>query len=305
MTSPIGSVIILTYNEEANLPACLESVKGLARDVFVVDSGSSDRTLEIARLAGARVAQHEFETQAQQLNWALEHLQLQPGWVLRLDADERLTPELAQELRTVLPTLGEDITGLYVKRRVYFMGRWIRHGGYYPTWLLRLWRRGKAVSEEQYLNEHMILLEGTVDRLENDIIDWNQKGLSFWVDKHNHFATRYARELVAARDGSLRDVSSIPSTPLGSQEQRKRWLKENLYARSPLFLRSFLYFAYRYFFRLGFLDGREGLVFHFLQGCWYPFLTDAKVYETVYGHGRSDTAGSAEDGGRASTGCAE
>src|SRR6266436_1019768 len=138
------SVIILTYNEEVNLPACLDSLKGLACEVFVVDSGSTDRTVEIARLCGAEVAFHEFQTQAQQLNWALDHLSFKGDWLLRMDADERLTPELAQELATRLPTFPSEITGLYIKRRTYFMGRWIRHGGYYPTWILRVWRTGKA-----------------------------------------------------------------------------------------------------------------------------------------------------------------
>ena len=273
------SVIILTYNEEANLPACLESLKGLDCEIFVVDSGSADQTVEIARGAGAQVVYHKFDTQAQQLNWALESLPLRGEWVLRLDADERLTPELAIELPAVLPTLGLDVTGLYVKRRGYFLGRWIRHGGYYPTWLLRVWRRGKALSEGRYLNEHMILLEGEAAQLKHDIVDWNQKGLSFWVEKHNHFATRYARELLAIQDGSIKNLASIEATPFGSQEQRKRWLKEHVYAIFPLFFRSSLYFLYRYFFRMGFLDGKEGLVFHFLQGFWFHFLVDAKLYE--------------------------
>ena len=273
------SAIILTYNEEANLAPCLESLKGLASEVFVVDSGSKDRTGEIAAAAGAKVVFHHFETQAQQFNWALDHLPLQGDWVLRLDADERLTPELVQELSEELPRLSPEITGLYMKRRVYFMGRWIRHGAYYPTWLLRVWRRGKARSEGQFLNEHIILQEGKAGRMKHDFMDWNLKDLSFWVEKHNQFAGRYAQELLAMDDGTIQNLASIRSTPFGSQEQRKRWIKEKVYARLPLFVRSCLYFQYRYFFKLGFLDGKEGLIFHFLQGFWYHFLVDAKVYE--------------------------
>jgi glycosyltransferase involved in cell wall biosynthesis len=273
------SVVILTYNEEVNLPACLDSLKGLACEVFVVDSGSTDRTAEIARSYGAEVALHEFQTQAQQLNWALDHLTFKGDWVLRMDADERLTPELAQELVTRLPTFPPAITGLYLKRRTYFMGRWIRYGGYYPTWILRVWRTGKAQCEGQYLNEHMILLEGTAAQLTQDFIDWNLKGLGFWVEKHNHYATRFARELTALQDGSSAHITSIKATPFGTQEQRKRWLKQQVYARLPLFFRSFVYFVYRYVFLGGFLDGKEGLMFHFLQGFWYHFLVDAKVYE--------------------------
>src|SRR5215831_9191051 len=273
------SLVILTYNEELNLPACIESIQELPCEIVVVDSGSTDRTVKIAQDMGCQVVYHAFETQAQQLNWALDHLTFKGDWVLRMDADERLTPELAQELVTRLPTLPPEITGLYIKRRTYFMGRWIRYGGYYPTWILRVWRTGKARCEGQYLNEHMILLEGTAAQLNHDLIDWNLKGLGFWVEKHNHYATRFARELTALQDGSSAHITSIKATPFGTQEQRKRWLKQQVYARLPLFFRSFVYFVYRYVFLGGFLDGKEGLMFHFLQGFWYHFLVDAKVYE--------------------------
>jgi glycosyltransferase involved in cell wall biosynthesis len=257
-----------------NLPACLESVRALGGPVFVVDSGSTDRTTEIARAFGAEVVVHEFRTQAQQLNWALEALPLETEWVLRLDADERLTPELAEELRTTLPALGDDVTGLYFKRRVYFLGRWIRHGGYYPTWLLRVWRRGCARSEDREMDEHMILLRGRHEYLRHDIEEKNQKDLAAWVDRQNRYSTR---EVAALLDGA-RQAEITPSAR-GTPEARRRWLKYGVYLRFPLFFRAVLYFLWRYFFRLGFLDGKPGLIFHFLQGCWHRFLIDAKLYE--------------------------
>ncbi len=274
------AVIVLTFNEEKNIEKCLKSVYGLATEIFIVDSYSNDKTIEIAKKYTDKVYQHPFENQAEQFNWALDNLPVSMDWILRLDADEFITVELIREIQQVLPKLPLEITGLYMKRRMYFMGRWIKYGGYYPTWLLRMWRRGKARSEGQYLNEHIIILEGKTAQLSHDIVDWNQKGLDFWTEKHNHFATRYARELLELQqEGSLKDINSIRSTFFGSQEERKRWLKEKFYVRLPYFLRSFIYFIYRYFVRLGFLDGKEGMIFHVLQAFWYHFLTDAKVYE--------------------------
>jgi len=261
---PLLSVIILTYNEEVNLPACLESLKGLDCEIFVVDSGSTDRTVEIARSYGAHVVEHPFETQARQLNWALQHLPLKGEWVLRLDADERLTPELKDELSSTLPTLKSEVTGLYVKRRVYFLGRWIRHGGYYPIWLLRIWRKGCARAEDRH-NEHMVLLKGGSDFLRHDII-------FEWTLRQNVYSSREVISLLQHKD-------EITPKLFGTPEARRRWLLYNVYLRFPPLIRPFCYFLFRYIFLLGFLDGKEGLIFHFLQGCWRRFLTDAKLYE--------------------------
>lgn len=272
----ILSIVILTKNEATNLPTCLASLQPLNAEIFIVDSGSTDGTVEIARQFGCQVFQHPFENQAKQLNWALQNLPITTPWIMRLDADERLTPELAEELKRVLPETPKDITGYQVKRRVFFMGRWIRHGGYYPTWLLRVWRTGIGTCEQRWMDEHIVLSQGKIANLNHDIIDENQKGLSFWVDKHNHYADREVKDLLT--------IALEPDDPLLkkgqlSQASQRRWVKTNLYARSPLFLRAFLYFLMRYTIGLGFLDGIEGLIFHFLQGFWYRFLVDAKIYE--------------------------
>lgn len=278
-SAPDLDTIILTYNEEQNLSQCLESVKGLERNIFVVDSGSTDRTVEIAKRYGAQVFTHEFTTQAEQFNWALENLPTQSEWVLRLDADEYLLPELRDEITQALPSLSQDITGLYMKRRMIFMGRWIRHGGYYPTWILRLFRKGKARCEEAELNEHIVLLEGRSGRLKNDFVDQDHDGLTSWLVKHEGFAERQARFISSLGNGNGKHSARIRADLFGNQAERKRWLLTNFYRSTPPFLRAYLYFFYRYFFRLGFLDGVEGLIFHFLHGCWYPFYTDAKLLE--------------------------
>lgn len=270
------TVVILTKNEEANLPACIASIRELNAEIFIVDSNSTDRTVAIAKEAACQVVEHHWENYAQQLNWALKNLPITTPWIMRLDADERLTPELVKELKQALPQTPEDITGYQIKRRVFFMGRWIRHGGYYPTWLLRIWRTGIGTCEQRCMDEHIVLSQGKIANLQHDIIDENQKGLSFWTDKHNHYADREVKDLLSVM--SLENDDLLQANQF-SQASRRRWVKANLYARSPLFFRAFLYFLMRYTIGLGFLDGIEGLVFHFLQGFWYRFLVDAKIYE--------------------------
>jgi glycosyltransferase involved in cell wall biosynthesis len=277
MRTPI-SVVILTYNEEKNIENCLKSIYGWVEEIFIVDSYSTDKTLEIVTKYTDKIYQHPFENHSKQFNWALNTIPITTEWIMRLDADERVTPELRDELLKNLPDLKKELTGLYVKRKVYFMGTWIKHGGYYPTWLLRIWKKGKAHCEDRWMDEHIKIIEGEVLFLKNDIIDENQKNLHWWIGKHNSYATREAVDILNLKYHLL-NYDSVSSNYWGSQEQRKRWIKEKLYANMPLFMRPFFYFFYRYFIKFGFLEGKEGLMWHFLQGFWYRFLVDAKIFE--------------------------
>ena len=277
MKIPI-SLIVLTYNEEANIVRTLESVKDWIGEIIIVDSFSTDKTLEICKKYTGKIYQHAFKNQADQFNWALDNVPITCDWVLRLDSDERIMPELAEELCRVLPSLEKDVTGIYLRRRVYFMGRWIKHGDYYPMWFLRLFRKGKGRYEE-ITEEHIVLSEGRSIRMKNDFIDENQKGLSFWTEKHANWAVGEMHDTRAMKQEKELGTSTVQPFLFGTQERRRRWFKQNLYTRLPLFVRAFLYFFYRYFLRLGFLDGKEGLIFHFLQGCWYRFYVDTKIYE--------------------------
>jgi len=271
------SVIILTYNEGIHIKRCIKSVYGWVQDIFVVDSYSNDRTLEIAKKYTNHIYQHEFINQATQFNWALENLPIKTEWVMRLDADEYVTDELRDELLEKLEKFPDEIVGLYVKRRVYFMGKWIKHGACYPIWHLRIWRKGKGYCEQRWMDEHIKITEGRVAFLENDIVDYSLKPLHWWINKHNSYATREAVDLLNYKYWFMK-YDEIKPKLFGTQEKRKRWLKMR-YSRLPLFVRPFLYFLYRYFFKLGLLDGNEGLIWHFLQGFWYRFLVDAKVHE--------------------------
>lgn len=264
------AAIILTKNEERDLPACLESLQGVADEAYVIDSGSTDRTVEIARRFGARVLEHEFVNYAAQLNWALDAIQTKAEWLFRIDADERVSDRLRESLKSRLAQFGPKVTGVEVARRIQFLGRRLRWGDTYPVWLLRLWRRGRGRCEDTWMDEHMVLDGGEVVRVAGDLIHEIPKSLSEWTRKHDWYAERECRDIL----GHCANTS-----PLYRQARLKRLLKQKVYLRLPLFHRAFLYWFYRYFLRLGFLDGREGLIYHFLQAFWYRFLVDAKLYE--------------------------
>ncbi len=283
------TVLILTYNEEKHIRRCLASLLPVAKRIVLIDSYSTDKTVDIAREMGAEVLRNRWPgNHAIQFQWGLEHADIATEWVMKLDADEYILPELAREITTHLPSLSQETTGIFVKRRVFFMGKWIKYGGYYPTWLLRIWRHGKGVMEQRWMDEHIKLVEGRAIRFEHDFVDENLHGLTAWTDKHNHYATREAADILNILYG-FRNYESVEPKLLGSQAQRKRWLKIR-YAAMPLFVRPLLYFTWRYLVRGGFLDGGPGLVWHTLQGGWYRFLVDAKIYEIYRKTGRNKEA---------------
>ena len=270
---PQLSVIVLTYNEQANLPACLESLAGLACTIFVVDSGSSDGTVALAERLSAVVSHHSFENYAAQRNWALDNLPIQTPWVLNLDADERLTPELRDEIKGLLEECPDDVSGFLLRRRTVFMGRWIRYGGHYPSYHLRLFRQGAGRCETRRYDQHFIA-SGHVGRLRNDYIDIVASSLHTWTVRHAKWAAMEASESLGAPQNGSQVIPAV----LGNPIQRRQWWR-NVYGRGPLFARALVYWLYRYFIRLGFLDGKEGMIFHLLQGFWFRFLVDAMIYE--------------------------
>lgn len=278
------SVIILTHNEEKHIERCIRSLLLFTEKIFIVDSGSTDRTVAIAESLGAKVTHNPWVTYAVQFNFGIEHTPFKTAWLMRMDADEYVTPELADEIKYSLPALGSETTGVYVKRRVMFMNQWIKHGGYYPIWLLRLWRREKGICEELWMDEHIKLSEGQTVQFKHDIVDHNLNNLTWWTQKHNNYAIREVIDLLDIRYNFTEADRVIPKL-FGTQDQRKRFLKLK-YASLPLFTRPFAYFLYRYFVKLGFLDGKKGLIWHFLQGLWYRFLVDAKMYEVYHRVGK-------------------
>lgn len=273
------TAVVLTFNEEKHLERCLRSLGDLCVRVVVVDSFSTDATVQIATRWGATVYQREWpNNHADQLNFAIEIAQSQTPWMLRLDADEYLTPALLNELKKVLPQAAQDVGGFVLPRLVYFKDKPIRHGGFYPQWLLRVWRTKKGSCEVRNMDEHMVLTEGRVESLKSDLIDRNTNDIFWWTQKHNAYARREAADLVNLRHHlSLSDVR-LQGSPV-SHASSKRWIKEKIYARLPIVLRALAYFIYRFFFRLAFLDHPRVWVFHFLQAAWYRTLVDVNVME--------------------------
>lgn len=271
------SVLILTHNEANHIERAIKSVREIALDIFIVDSGSTDGTVEIATANGAHVLRNPWTNYAQQFQWGLDNAPITTDWVMRLDADEIIEDDLRAELADALQATPPAVTGINLKRKHVFMGRWIKHGGRYPLVLLRVWRTGVGRIEQRWMDEHMLLSEGQTITLNGGFSDHNLNDLTFFTDKHNKYATREAVDIINqrrklfARDESLGEASV--------QATRKRAAKENFYNNLPFAMGPLCYFLYRYFVQRGFLDGVEGAIYHGLQGFWYRFLVDAKVVE--------------------------
>lgn len=270
------AIIIMTYNEEANIAQALNSLAGWANEIFILDSYSKDQTLEIARQYDCQVVQNKFESFAKQRNFALDHLPISSEWVLFLDADEWMLEALKQEISARIGDTPIE-NGFYLNRRFIWMGCWIKRG-YYPIWTLRLFRHGKGRCEDRAVNEH-IIVQGKTGKLRNDYMHEDRKGVSDWVEKHIDRATREALELLSTR--SELGYQEIEAHLFGTQEQRKRWLRYKIWNHLPPLIRPFFYFLYRYIFAGGFLDGRNAFIYHFLQALWFPMLIDIKYLELL------------------------
>ena len=266
------TAIILTFNEEIHIERCIESAKKLTNSIIVVDSFSTDRTAEIALSLNAQVVTHAFVNHSSQLSWALENLQITTEWVLRVDADEIISNRLASEIISKLPVAKNDISAFSFTRRIRFQGRLIRYGGSSHS-VVRLWRNGRAFVENRWMDEHMLIKCGVVLPLDGALVDENLNGITWWIEKHNGYATREAIDILSFK---YDDNLSLKSMPSGEASLRRN-LKNRLYLRLPLGVRAFLLFFYRMTFQLGFLDG-AGFKFHFLQCLWYRFLVDIKVW---------------------------
>lgn len=270
------SVIVLTHNEEVNIEACLDSVVEWADEIFIVDSGSTDATCAIAGRYPVKLSAHPFEDYGRQRNWAQTHLPISNDWIFHIDADERVTPELSQSIEAFFTSgLNRRVNGAMFARRTVFMGRWIRHGGHYPTFHTRLFRRDCGHCEDRLYDQHFIV-NGPVVRLPGDLIDVLAPDLDSWMIKHVRWAEAEARQALRGAEGA---AGQIPARLGRDPIARRRWLRNRLFSESPPFFRALLYFLYRYFIRGGFLDGTKGLIFHFLHAFWYRFYVDAKLFE--------------------------
>lgn len=272
------SVIVLTFNEESNIGLCLDTIVDWAGEVFIVDSGSTDRTLNIASQYQAQVIHHPFENYSRQRNWAQASLLLTHEWVFHIDADERVSPQLMRELMQLFPapTTGPAIAGILVRRRIHFLGQPITHGGIYPTYHCRIFKKELGHCEDREYDQHFTV-EGKTKTIQADLIEMTASSLFSWTARHNKWAQMEAIQLV--KDDHGVQPNMVKARFSGSPIERRRWLRSRFYGRTPIFTRAVMYFIARYFLRGGFLDGKPGLIYHFLQGFWFRFYVDACYYE--------------------------
>ena len=275
------TVIAIVHDEAIHIERMIKSVRGLARRVVLVDSGSTDGTVALAQAMGAEVHTNPFTSHAAQVQWAIENTGIDSEWVMRLDADEYIEPDLAANLRATLPDAAGEVTGVNLKRKHIFMGRWVRHGGRYPLLMLRVWRRGAAHCEQRWMDEHMVLDRGRAITLDGGFADDNLKGVSFFIAKHNDYATREAVEQLDRTRRFLpgRAGEAGAERTASVQARLKRWLKRNVFEPLPHEIAATALLVWRLVFRLGLLDGRSGIAYHVMQGFWYRYLVGTKRRE--------------------------
>jgi glycosyltransferase involved in cell wall biosynthesis len=272
------TVIVLTYNESIHIRRCINSVSVLNCRIVVVDSFSTDETVLLASASGADIYQNSFVNQSVQFQWAMSNCQINSKWVLRLDADETIDADLVGFVKDFVASDGYGHNGAVLLRKHIFLGRWIRHGGRYPLPMLRLFRNGCAHVEQKWMDEHIVLDHGTSTILAGGFEDNNLNTVGWFIDKHNKYATRETVDIKLKQLYPMLSGSGI-SKGTGYAIRLKRLLKDKVYLSLPYFIRPFLYFMYRYFVQLGFLDGASGFAYHFMQGFWYRALVDLKCLE--------------------------
>lgn len=275
------TIIILTLNEELHLQRLLTSIKELGAPIYVLDSGSTDRTLAICAENNIQVKFHSFENHPKQWHQALNTFEIHTPWVIGLDADQTVTPELYRLLNNFTDLQHKDINGIYFNRKNIFRGKWVRHGGYYPVYLLKMFRYGTGYSDLNQKMDHRFLAPGKTRIWKNGhLLEENLKEnkISFWIAKHNTYSDLLATEEVdRMQNKSKQEI--IPKY-WGSPNEHTAWLKR-LWWRLPRYARPALYFGYRFILRLGFLDGQTGILFHFLQAFWFRLIVDVKIEEQL------------------------
>ncbi len=278
------TVIIPTRNESIHIERAIKSALKLTPNVLVIDSDSTDNTIEIAKSYGVKIYQYKWTASSnfsKKINWAIDKSIVQTKWAIRLDADEYFMNNCIENLEKHLDSLPENVSGCTLIRRIHFMGKWMRYSGEYPKTTMRVFKVGNVEMENRWLDEHVNLLNGVAVDLPYEIIDDNKSIISYWINKHNNDYSN--KEVIELLNQELDLFNRIDNNNLlDNNAQKKKRLKKR-YSSMPLYWRAFFFFCYRYFFKFGFLDGKEGLLWNFFQCLWYRTLTDVKL-EEIYKH---------------------
>lgn len=266
------TAIILTKDEEKNIERCLRSIETLATRRVVIDSGSTDNTIAIARRLGAEVYVHPFENYARQFNWGIDSCDIHTDWILRIDADEAFPPQLCAAVeKAISDPANSDVHGIMLSANLFFMGRMLRHGKQKKRKVM-LFRTGFGRIEDRQMDEHTLVEGGRILALEERFDHYDFKDLTTYIAKMNWYATREMQDYYAVQEALKTDSS-------GKQIAGLRKKKFGLYYRMPMFIRCWMLFIYQYIFRGGFLDGVEGFLYYWLYHCWYRMIVDAKILE--------------------------
>lgn len=278
------SFIILTYNEEMHLARLLKSLAGLNAPIFILDSGSTDQTLQIAAQYRAVVKCNAFINHPKQWDFALNNFQINTPWIVGLDADQELSPSLFNQLQNFNNEDYKNVNGIYFNRKNYFQGTWIKHGGYFPFYMLKMFRNGIGYSDLNENMDHRFIVPGKTVIWKNAyLIEENLKenDLSFWIEKHKRYSTLVAEEEFQRLYHNR--IQTIKPYLLGSPDERRAWSKR-LWWKLPLGIRPYLYFSYRMLFKRGILDGKTGIKFHYYHALWFRKLVDKKLAQLKKNH---------------------
>lgn len=264
------TAIILTKNEEINIFDCIESIRSTVKRIVVVDSFSTDKTVEIAKSCGCEVFQHPFENYAKQYMYGIEVANIKTVWTLRIDADERLTPDSAAELEELcLQNENTDVSGIILRFKKNFLGKDLYHGGVYPWKKMNCYKTAYGNIEDRFMDEHIVLSQGSAVEMKHDCLHFDFKNLEYFINKHNWYSSRETVDY----------FENLEKQKARTELDFKTWFKMRVYYRLPLGVRAHIYYLYRYYLKFGFLDGKEGKIYAFLQAYWYRYLVDAKIYE--------------------------
>lgn len=272
------SAIILTYNEEIHIKRCIDSLVGIVDDIVVVDSNSSDSTLDICKTySQVRLFSRSWINYSDQFNWAIENTNIQSDWIMRIDADEYLSEELILNISRCLISVSPDVSGIEYSRLIYFMNKPLRKGGMYPIWHTKIFRNGKGICEDRWMDER-IIVNGKTIRIDGDVIDYNLNNIYWWISKHNGYAVREAIDNLNYKYNFWDNIHVLDKDLSGTNGSQRRLFK-SLYLKLPLLLRPFFFWIFRYIFQLGILEGKRGFIWNFFQCLWYRFLVDYTIIE--------------------------
>ena len=272
------TVIILTYNEELHIERAILSALNITNDIIIIDSYSNDNTQAIAKKYNIKFVTRFFNAFSDKLNWCIENLEIETKWVIRLDADEYFNNNFKRDFELFIQNNDKNLSAIYVNRELCFMCKPIKYGGYYPNFSIRIWRNRSVFCETRFLDEHLIVKQGFAKYSNLKIIDMPLYGLSQWIHKHNNYANLEALSYLETFSNKS-TKNQINENLFGNTPERNKWFKNNFFYRLPIFIRCFAYFIYRYILKFGFLDGKNGFIFHVMHSFWYRFLVDSIIYE--------------------------